>query len=329
MKVLVTGATGFIGSHLVDALVDRGRQVRCLIRAASRRELLSQLGVEVVYGDLLDRASLPKCLEGVERVYHLAGIVFSPQPSDYAKINIEGTRNLLRACLDKNIERFVHFSSIAAVGPNPIKGRKLVETDPMKPVTPYGRSKHEAEKLVSTLVEKNGFPAVIVRAPIVFGPRAVNCRSAILFRNFLRRCAFLIGGGGNMLSLIYVKNLVQAAILIEERSTTAGDIFFASDDSFSMREIGKMIASEAGIQLKEINIPVPLAAAMMKIPRLFERIGGFSSLISQDGILGINSDWDCSSRKLREKLGFSPLTKIRHGIRKTVQWYQREKPKES
>lgn len=326
MKVLVTGGTGFIGSHLVEDLVKKGRDIRCLIRESSNRTLPNHLGVEMSSGDLLDKSSLRKSLEGVGRVYHLAGTVFSSHLADYVKTNIEGTRNLIMACQDKGIEKFFYFSSIAAVGPNQIKGKKLVETDQMKPVTPYGKSKYEAEKLVLDAAEKNGFPTVIVRPPVVFGPRAINCRSAILFSQFLSGRAFLIEGGRNVLSLIYVKNLVEAAILIEESMTTPGEVFFASDASLSIKEIGRMIAREAGIHLREIDVSLPLAAIMMSIPKLFEKIIKIPSPIFQDGIVGIASDWDCSSSKLKKKLGFVPSFELRQGIHETIRWFQKEKP---
>jgi nucleoside-diphosphate-sugar epimerase len=329
VKALVTGATGFIGSHLTETLVGRGRDVRCLVRDTSRCERLIELGVELTYADLLDRETLPGCLRGVGSVYHLAGAVFSPRASDYARINIEGTQNLTRTCLDKGIEKFIYFSSIAAVGPNREKDRKLVETDAMHPVTPYGRSKYQAEKLLSNLAQEEGLPVVIVRPPIVFGPRAVGCRSAVLFRNFLSGRTFLIGGGRNVLSLIYVKNLIEAAVLIGDSSITPGDVFFACDSSFSVRELGRIVAGEAGIHLREVNIPVPLAALMIRLPRLFEKLDRSSSALRQDGIIGITSDWDCSSLKLEKELGFSPPFDTRRSIRETIEWYEGEKVKDS
>lgn len=182
MKTLVTGATGFIGSHLVKALVEQGKDVRCLVRKTSDTQYLNELGVELFYGDLLYKESLQEVAKNVNIVYHLAGIVHSKKSSDYYKINTNGTQNLVEVFLSEKIERFVYLSSIAAVGPNREHGILLNEQSPCRPIDPYGRSKLGAEKLLMNFFKKYGFPIVIIRPPTVYGPSG---RSQIIKKNIV------------------------------------------------------------------------------------------------------------------------------------------------
>jgi nucleoside-diphosphate-sugar epimerase len=168
LKTLVTGATGFIGKHLVKTLAQQGKTIRCLVRKTSDTRYLENLGVEFHYGDLLSKDSLKDIAKGINIVYHLAGEVNSNRCRNYYKINVDGTKNLVEQCLSKKVDRFIYLSSIAAVGPK--SGTLLTEQSPCKPANPYGKSKFETEKLLITYFDRFKFPVTILRAPIVYGP---------------------------------------------------------------------------------------------------------------------------------------------------------------
>ena len=170
MKTLVTGATGFIGTHLVKALVEQGRDVRCLVRKTGNTQHLNELGVELFYGDILNKDSLKDIAKDINFVYHLAGEIYSKRSRDFYRVNCDGTKNLVEVCLPENIDRFIFLSSIASVGPNREHGILLNEQSPCRPIDPYGRSKLGAEKLLMNFFKKHGFPIVIVRPPTVYGP---------------------------------------------------------------------------------------------------------------------------------------------------------------
>jgi dihydroflavonol-4-reductase len=158
LKTLVTGASGFIGKHLVKTLVKQGRDVRCLVRKTSDTQYLDDLGVELYYGDLLDKDSLKDIAKGVGIVYHVTGLIHS-----------DGTRNLVDECHPKKIEGFVFLSSIAAVGSKQNHDVLMNEQSPCCPISPYGMSKFKAVGFLIQTFKTAGFPAIIIRTPLVYG----------------------------------------------------------------------------------------------------------------------------------------------------------------
>ncbi|CUT00042.1 NAD dependent epimerase/dehydratase family protein [Candidatus Kryptonium thompsonii] len=169
MKALVTGGTGFIGSHLVDELLNRGYEVRCIVRDTSNLKWLNGKDVEIFKGSLFDIDFLKKAVEDVDYVYHIAGVTKGKNYQDYYRGNVETTQNLLEACLEnQKLKKFVLASSLAAVGPGD-DAIPVDETRQYNPITSYGKSKAEAEKV--TLSFKDKLPITIVRPPSVYGPR--------------------------------------------------------------------------------------------------------------------------------------------------------------
>jgi nucleoside-diphosphate-sugar epimerase len=151
LKALVTGGTGFIGSHLTEALIRKGVQVRCLLRKTSDSKWLKSLPMEFVHGDFNDRTSLENAVRGVDWVLHLAGVTKAIKEETYFEANGLGTENLIHACLENNprLQKFIYISSQAAAGPSR-NGRNKKELDPCEPVSIYGRSKREGEEIVLT-----------------------------------------------------------------------------------------------------------------------------------------------------------------------------------
>ncbi|MCJ7578895.1 MAG: NAD(P)-dependent oxidoreductase, partial [candidate division Zixibacteria bacterium] len=213
-KALVTGANGFVGSHLVEKLLSIGYQVTCLVRKTSNLRWLSGLKVEYVYADISERESLSReagsfgknVLKDVDFIFHVAGLTKAKTEEEYSKANYEGTKNLLEACVKDNpqIKRFVYISSQAAVGPGK-DDRPLDETAPCNPITDYGKSKLEGEKIVLEYSSK--LPVTVIRPPAVYGPRDSDILSFFKVAN--KGFKTLFGKGESYLSLCYIEDLVD------------------------------------------------------------------------------------------------------------------------
>ncbi|MEW5902595.1 MAG: NAD(P)-dependent oxidoreductase, partial [Acidobacteriota bacterium] len=218
-KALVTGATGFIGSHLAEELLRRGYEVRCLVRRPRRGDWIERLAVQLVLGDCRDKPSLFSAVEEVDYVFHLAAVINALSWDEYYQANVLGTLNLLEACAERNprLRKFVLVSSISAAGPSE-RGRPLREEDPCRPISDYGRSKKMAEEAVA---ERGGrFPWVIVRPPNVTGPRQKELEEVI--RLIKKRIKPLVGEEEPQTSLCYVGDVVDALILCAEKPEANG-----------------------------------------------------------------------------------------------------------
>lgn len=213
---LVTGASGFVGSHLVDALVEEGWRVRCLVRTTSRLRWLPRARVELAHGALNDPPALRAALEEARVIFHLAGLTSATSPARYAAVNVEGTRALVAAMRERAPGALlVHCSSLAAAGPS-LDGRPLSESDPPRPIGPYGESKLAAERLVAS----SGLDHVIVRPPAVYGPRDADILA--VFRLAARGLALRLGPRGQRLSLVHVRDLAHGLIDAAEHGTNRG-----------------------------------------------------------------------------------------------------------
>ncbi len=212
MKALVTGATGFVGSHLVEALRRRGDEVTALVRSLKKAEALRPLAVRVIQGDLDDIVALSKAVEGQDVIYHVAGVISALSEAEFMASNRGGTRNLVEAAKVSGARpRFILVSSMAAGGPSP-RGRPLKGEEPPKPVTRYGRSKLAAERVV----EASDLPWTIVRPPMVYGPRDREVLK--VFRLARLGLGPVFGDGTQELSAVHGADL--AAALIAAATTT-------------------------------------------------------------------------------------------------------------
>lgn len=319
MKTLITGATGFIGKHLVKTLVEQGRNVKCLVRKTSDRQYLEKLGVELFYGDLLNRNSIKNIAKGVNIVHHLAGEVYSPRSDNYFKINVEGTKNLLEACRPGNIERFIFLSSVQAAGPNQKQGILLNEKSPCMPITPYGKSKLKAEQFLQEFYAKDSSPVIIIRAPLIYGPGAVNCRSAILFQT-IRNCRFMfVGRRNHMLSTCYIDNLIQGILQLEKNKKSVGKIYFIADQKpFTVEHIVRTIAEAIGVPPPKMQIPIWTAYLIAAVLLLPNKIFHFSRILTWNTIREVTHDWACDISLIKKEQGYEPRIDFARGIRKTI-----------
>ena len=320
--ILVTGGTGFIGSHLVERLVAQGRRVRCLVRRAivgQGRALPWLIGVELAHGDLESSAGLTEALRGVDIVIHLAGVTKARTVADYDRGNAIATANLLRAA--GNVDRFVHVSSLAAAGPS-TPDRPLTETDEPRPVSHYGRSKLAGEQAVrqSPLAERT----VIVRPPVVYGPRDRDVLQVL--RTVSHGWMAKIGAAPRRFSHIYVGDLVDGLIVAADciGASAGGKVFcLANATPVSWDEFGNLAARLMGREVLTVAIPEKAAYVLGWCAEWSTRLSGTPGILSRDKVReACCAGWVCDPGRARRELGFCASTNLEAGLRRTLDWYK-------
>jgi nucleoside-diphosphate-sugar epimerase len=328
---LVTGASGFIGQHLARALVERGDCVTCLVRSASRGELLKPLGVELAMGDVTDAASVRAELRSVDVVYHLAGLTKALRASELFRVNQLGTRNVVEAATAQaNPPTVVVVSSLAAAGPA-VDGRPRVETDPASPVSHYGRSKLAGEQAAAEVAAN--VPVTIVRPPIVLGEG--DRASLEMYKPIVRFGLHLVPGfTPHQYSVIHADDLASALILAAERGQRVrgdsddgftGRYFAAADEMPTYAEIGQMVAEAfSAKRFRAHRIPLFLAAAIANTSQLGSYITRRPVVFGRDKLREASAgSWICSPRALRE-LGFQPAKPFAERLKQTADWYRQQ-----
>jgi dihydroflavonol-4-reductase len=314
--ILVTGGTGFIGSHLLDRLADAGEPVRALVRPkAARPKTALPRGVEAVSGDLVTGQGLSEAARGADTIIHIAGVLKALTPEDYYRGNVRATENLARAAGQGT--RFIHVSSLAVCGPCPADG-SLNEDSDTRPLTHYGKSKLEAERILRSLLPQ----AVIVRPPVVYGPRDTGVYP--LLKSISRGVAVQIAGGERWLSFIYVRDLVDGILAASTSPRALGRTYFLSHAQpvnwSHLRETAARV-----MRRKPLVLRVPVSAAY-GIGFLAER---WSALTRRPGMVSrekigeaICARWVCDTRRAATELGFEAKTSLDTGLAETLAWYK-------
>ncbi len=323
MKALVTGATGFIGSHLVELLLKKKYDVRCLLRKTSSTLWLKNLPVENVYGDLFDETALAEAVRGVDYVYHSAGITKAKTSEGYYQGNAAGTKNLLEAVRKNNpgLKRFVQISSQAAVGPSATK-RPIAEDSPPHPITTYGKSKWKAEQ--ECLAAASRFPVTIVRPPAVYGPRDKDVFE--FFSTVGKGLQPIVGFSEKYVSLIHVGDLVRGFVMAGESLKAVGQTYFiASKDVYGWKEIGDVTSRIMGKKVLRLRIPEAGVYVIAAFAELFSKFSPKPALINFEKARDMVQDyWTCDSSRAARDFGYVQEISLEDGIRDTVDWYRKE-----
>ncbi|MEF9475350.1 MAG: NAD(P)-dependent oxidoreductase [Candidatus Mariimomonas ferrooxydans] len=319
MKVLITGATGFIGSHLAERLLKKGHEVACLTRKVFNPGWLEGLDIKFIEGDCSDKDSISNCLSGYDYVFHLSGLTKTNLKDDFYTVNTRGTENIINMIVKKNptIKRFVYLSSLAAFGPK-VNDNMPIEDQEPRPVSDYGTSKLNGENAV--LKYSDTIPITILRPSAVYGPRD---RHMFLLFKYIKR-GFLPYPGEGCTSLIYVDDLIDAIILTGEKENAIGKIYFISDGViYSNEEIIKEIANVLNVRPLKIKLPRTVLSTIGFFSEKISTIIGESAIINRDKIKELSyKDWVCDITKAKNDLCFKPEIGIKEGIKWTADWYK-------
>jgi nucleoside-diphosphate-sugar epimerase len=327
LKVLVTGAAGFLGGHLVDMLLERGDEVRAMVRPVEDSSRLRKLdGVEVVLGDLVDRESLTRAVQGMQRVYNVAAKT-GPWglEKDYNTVNVWGVADLLSASMDAGVQRIVHTSSITAYGHH-LKGI-ISEDHPFHAEdNPYSRTKIAGEKMIADFVNERGAPVVIVRPAWIYGPRDMAS-----FGRFVAMVesgkGFLIGSGKNIVPIVYVRDVAQGLIKAGDASDEAiGKAYTIADDRrVTQAEYLNTIADFLGVASVTRKIPyLPLLAAGRSAELVWTAMGRRNSTpppVTTYGVTLLGGNQEFSIEKARREIGYNPEYDVIRGVCEGVNWY--------
>lgn len=319
--VLVTGGTGFVGSHLVERLVAEGNRVRCLVRRTSSLAWLPAGRVELVYGETARNEGLREAVAGAGLVFHVAGVTKARRAAEYHQGNVEGTANLVRA-LEESGEpgvRLVHVSSLAAVGPSR-DGTPLTEDAVPRPLTHYGRSKLEAERVVER--SRVQARAIIVRPAVVYGPRDTDVLK--MFRTASRGLLLRIGRQESYVSLVHVEDLAEG-LLAAARSArgNARAYFVANPEPVSWGEFAGLVADLAGRRLRTVCVPPAAAWAVGLLAEAGSRVSTKPNILSREKIREAGCRWwTCDPSRARVELGFTTKKSLQEGLAETLDWYK-------
>jgi nucleoside-diphosphate-sugar epimerase len=333
MRALITGASGFIGSHLVSALEQQGSSVRCLVRRTSRVASLSRSKVELCYGDVRDQDSLHRAVSGVDSVYHLAGLTRALSRGELWRVNVAGVENVARACARQpNPPVLVLVSSLAAAGPSrPDRPRR--EVDPPAPVSLYGRSKLAGEQAAARWAGR--VPMTVVRPPIVLGGGDPN--GLVMFRMIVRRGVHVVPAmGSSRVAIIHACDLVQALLHLarlglrlappdaRDASPAQGLYFVADSQQPAYADLGHLIGTTAGRHsVRVVHIHRPWVYLGGALGEWIGRVRGKPLLTNLDKFKEATAGcWTCSNDRIRTTLHFTPQRPLADRLRETTDWYR-------
>jgi 2-alkyl-3-oxoalkanoate reductase len=326
--LLVTGATGFVGSHVVDRALESGVRVRALVQRSSRIKRLQKQGVEWVSGSMLEPFSLKAALNDVTHVVHTAAKVGDwGDVKAYRQVNVEGLESLLEAAADsETLERFVHISSLGVYPAGDHHGTD--ESHPLSKtgIDGYTLSKVEAEEELTRFVQREKIPAITLRPGFIYGPRDRTVLPRIIDR--LRRGVVrYIGDGSTLLNNTYVGNLVDAVFLALEADNLIGEAFNIRDPRLvTKREFMETVASLGGFARPDRQVPLPMAKGVAAGWEWLWRTIGMDEapLLSQATVKFLGYNLDYSIEKARRQLGYDPQVDFQDGMKATMAWFRQK-----
>lgn len=326
MTTLVTGASGFLGSHVAEQLSRAGRKVRALVRKSSNLEFLKTLDhIEFAYGAVDDLDSCIQAAQGVDSIIHVAGLVKAKSGEDFRRVNTDGTENLLIAAeRAQGIKRFVFVSSQAAGGPSDAGGAPVRVGEEKEPVTAYGRSKLAAEQLL--IAAKDRVPCTIVRPPAIYGPR--DREILIFFKAVSSGVLPLTNPPSAKYSMIYGPDCAAACILALDADTKSGLTFYVEDGRpVSFQEMIERV--EQAVDKKAwLRIPLPpaLVRGAAAATEVYGKLTNQAVMLTRDKCneLHEKGGWVCDGTPARELLGFQPQVQFAEGVKITAEWYRAE-----
>jgi nucleoside-diphosphate-sugar epimerase len=331
-RSLVTGATGFVGSNLAKHLRQQGWDVRCLVRDIQRAKHLEELGAELTLGRLDDFDSLVRAVADVDVVFHAAGRLHALTDQQFTADNVEGTRNVARACTETSRPpALIFISSLAAGGPSR-PGEPRLEGDEDRPISAYGESKLAAERAAAALAYE--VPLSIVRPPIIFGQR--DLLGLKIFRGVQKLRLHVVPGLRKFpVSVVHVSDLCDALVRVAERgarvapsskgrpNTAAGTYHVAAERTIMYGELGRLAARAIGCRAVALPVPKILFWFLGGLAEVYGRMRGRPGLLNLDKIReAVAPGWECSDEKIRAELGYQPAATLEERFAETADWYR-------
>jgi nucleoside-diphosphate-sugar epimerase len=324
LKVLLTGANGFVGSHVLDALQARGVPTAILLRGSSNRDLIQRHipAVETRIGSITDPVSLGPVVKGITHVIHCAGCTKAVHLSDYRKINHEGTTNLVEAVngCQSAVQRFIHVSSLAASGPA-TPDQPASEDSTPSPVSEYGRSKLAGESEVRNHCRA---PFTIMRPPAVYGPR--DTAFLPMFKA-VKNHVLPRPGKRQALSLVFARDLAEAIATCLDHPLAAGKTYFVSSrEVVTGRGLAELISQRMRVWALPIPLPTFLFWPICLLQELFAKLTGRPAMLNLQKFAELRAPgWVCDPSRLERELGIKCLTPLSAGLPETLDWYQQHK----
>lgn len=322
MRVLITGATGLLGGHLIKELQQRGEDIRALVLPVENADKLTAQGVEVVRGDITDASTLGPAVKDVELVFHLAAMMGVNRPiEDYRLVNVTGSENLYRAAQKAGVRRYVHTSSHCVYGLN--LGRFLTEKDPLRPDShPYSVTKAEGDRLMRRLMLDSKVETVILRPGSFFGPG-----DRLNFGRMAQRMkdgkGVIIGKGDNHLPFCYITDVVQGFLLAAYHDNAPGNVYnITNDEPLTQSEMFNEVADAVDGVRPTRHVPfIPVYYGSIVAEKVVAPITHREPLATTHGALMFGGDNKHSIEKARRELGFEPEVDLRTGIRLAAEWF--------
>ncbi len=320
MRIALTGGAGFVGSHVAEELVGRGYDVNCLLLPGERKTWIEGLPLRLFTGSITDRTSLAPFLEGCTAIVHVAGLTRARSEDEFMAVNAQGSVNLVEAALalSDGPRQIIAMSSLAAAGPAP-EGRCLDEDDPIRPLTPYGRSKAELERRLR--LYEGTITSTFIRAPGVYGPRD---RDFLQYFRLIRRGFRIVTGGRSVMSILYVKTLARALVDCIRNPAAYGQVFYIADrGEYDWDELSEMMESALGARTLRIAVPDWAAAAAAAVCDAVSPFMRRPPLLNRHKITEMRQKrWVVSTAKAERLLGFAPSISTAAAMAETALWYR-------
>ena len=317
MNVLVTGGTGFVGSHLIDVLLERGDTVTALVRSPAKAKGLEPRGVRLVVGDLHDLPALETATASQDVVYHVAGLVTARNPAEFDRANREGSGNLVRAATTHGSPRFILVSSMAAAGPS-APGRPLTGQEPPQPVTHYGRSKLAGEEEV----RRSSLPWTILRPPMVYGPRDREVLK--VFKLARWGVAPVFGSGAQELSVVIGEDLARALVAAAVTDLAIGKMYYpCHPEIFTSRAFAQAIGQAVGKKVATPGVPEWLARGLLSLTGAAARLANQATILNADKANEFfQPAWTGDPGPLSRDTGWQARHDLASGVALTAAWYR-------
>ncbi|RAL24798.1 hypothetical protein DL240_00885 [Lujinxingia litoralis] len=320
MRVFLTGATGFVGSHVAEALLAAGHEVMALVRPTSKVAHLSALGVSQVVGSMEAPEALEASLREVDAVVHVAGMTTGKTPADLYRVNGVASGRLAEVAARAGVARFVYVSSAAAQGPGEGDQPRPRGVRP-RPVSHYGRSKLHGEGAVLRVRQEMG--VTILRPPPVYGPRDRDMFQVFQLASY--GLGPVLGDGSRWLSVIHVHDVARAAVRCLEDVGSGAAYTIDDGGRYTWREFTGIIAGAVGKRGLHLPIPAPLFGVAAMLSEAGGRLAGVTPIFNRDKYAEMSQpSWVCGHEAIQQALGWEPTLGLEEGARQTVQWYREE-----